>query len=136
MHIAIRSPLHHCVVTNHCNSNYGKDKVTQGNAPLQVRPGLRIAVEPHGGHFWSSQGQVQRPLDVVSLRIDNQERIVNQLNDVLISPTNYMISFLRQRGWKLPKQTITIPNIIPEVEPEAEKVDSFRRLWQLATDYN
>ena len=89
---------------------------------MQINPGLRIAIEPHGGHFWSSQGQVQRPLDVVSLRIDNQERIVNHLNDILISPTNYMISFLRQRGWKLPKVTLTIPNIIPEVEPEAEKV--------------
>ena len=37
-----------------------------------MKPGLRFAVEPHGGHFWSSQGQVQRPMDVISLRIDNQ----------------------------------------------------------------
>ena len=61
-------------------------------------------------------------MDVVSLRIDNQERMVNHLNDIMISPTNYMISFLRQRGWTLPKQTITIPNIIPEVEPQVEQV--------------
>ena len=31
-----------------------------------------MAVEPHGGHFWSTQGQVQRPMDITSLRIDNQ----------------------------------------------------------------
>ena len=31
-----------------------------------------MAVQPHGGHFWSSMGQVQRPMDIVSLRIDNQ----------------------------------------------------------------
>ena len=33
-----------------------------------------MAVEPHGGHFWSTQGQVQRPMDITSLRIDNQVR--------------------------------------------------------------
>ena len=37
--------------------------------------GLRVVVEAHGGHFWSTQGSVQRPLDVTSLRIDAQERM-------------------------------------------------------------
>ena len=41
-------------------------------AVLQIKAGLRVAVQPHGGHFWSSMGQVQRPMDIVSLRIDNQ----------------------------------------------------------------
>ena len=51
-----------------------------------------------------------------------QERIANQLNDWEISPTNYMNAFLRQRGWKLPANTVTIPNVIPEVEPAAAAV--------------
>ena len=34
-----------------------------------------MVVEAHGGHFWSTQGSVQRPLDVTSLRIDAQERM-------------------------------------------------------------
>lgn len=83
-----------------------------------------MAIEPHGGHFWSSQGQVQRPMDPISLRIDNQERMVNMLNDQEISPTNYMLAFLRQRAWQLPEKTITIPNIIPEVDPKIEAVRS------------
>lgn len=83
---------------------------------------MRMAVQPHGGHFWSTQGQVQRPMDVVSLRIDNAERMANQLNDVEISPTNYMTAFLRQRGWRLPPSAITIPNVIPEVETAAAEV--------------
>ena len=41
---------------------------------MQIKAGLRVAVQPHGGHFWSSMGQVQRPMDIVSLRIDNQVR--------------------------------------------------------------
>ena len=64
--------------------------------------GLRHVVEPHGGHFWSTQGQV-RPLDITSLRIDQQERMTLQLANALISPTHYMTAYLRQRGWKLPK---------------------------------
>ena len=59
-------------------------------------------VEPHGGHFWSTQGQI-RPLDITSLRIDQQERMTLQLASTLISPTHYMTAYLRQRGWKLPK---------------------------------
>ena len=51
-----------------------------------------------------------------------QERMANQLNDYQISPTNYMTAFLRQRGWTLPQSTITIPNVIPEVEPAAAAV--------------
>jgi hypothetical protein len=81
-----------------------------------------VAVQPHGGHFWSSMGQVQRPMDIVSLRIDNQERMANMLNDCEISPTNYMIAFLRQRGWAMPDSTMRIPNVIPEVDPLAAQV--------------
>ena len=50
--------------------------------------------------------------------------MANQLNDHQISPTNYMTAFLRQRGWRLPNSTITIPNVIPEVEPKAAAVRS------------
>ena len=51
-----------------------------------------------------------------------QERMANMLNDCEISPTNYMIAFLRQRGWYLPETTMRIPNVIPEVDPIAAKV--------------
>ena len=51
-----------------------------------------------------------------ALRIDNMERLTNQLNDIEISPTNYMLSFLKQRGWTLPNNTIVIPNVVPDAE--------------------
>ena len=70
-------------------------------------------------------------MDITSLRIDNQERMANQLNDFEISPTNYMIAFLRQRGWTLPAATLTIPNVIPEVKPDAAAVSLKRKLGRL-----
>ena len=51
-----------------------------------------------------------------------QERMANMLNDCQISPTNYMIAFLRQRGWQMPEITMRIPNVIPEVDPIAARV--------------
>ena len=54
-------------------------------------------------------------MEVTTLRIDNAERMASQLADQEISPTQYMVSFLRQRGWQLPNTTLTIPNVIPEV---------------------
>ena len=51
-----------------------------------------------------------------ALRIDNMERMANQLNDIEISPTNYMASFLKQRGWTLPERTIVIPNVVGDAD--------------------
>lgn len=76
--------------------------------------GLRIIVEPHGGHFWSTQGQIHRPLDVTSLRIDHAERMTLQLADGMISPTRYMRAFLLQRGWKLPREQYDPPLCLPQ----------------------
>lgn len=58
-------------------------------------------------------------MDVYALRIDSNERLTNALSDIMISPTKYMVSFLRQRGWSLPNETIVIPNIVPDVDKHA-----------------
>ena len=50
--------------------------------------------------------------------------MANMLNDCEISPTNYMVAFLRQRGWQMPEITMRIPNVIPEVDPMAQKVST------------
>lgn len=95
---------------------------TRTGSHAQVKPGLRVAVEPHGGHFWSTQGQKQQPMDVMTLRIDNQERMANELNAVEISPTSYMLAFLKQRGWQLPNATVVIPNVIADGKSSAAAV--------------
>ncbi len=77
-------------------------------------------MESHGGHFWSTQGSVQRPLDVTSLRIDAAERMGLQLADALISPTHYMTAFLRERAWRLPKTSLVIPNVLPLLDAGQE----------------
>jgi hypothetical protein len=39
--------------------------------------------------------------------------MVNMLADTLVSPTEYMVSYFMQRGWQLPADTVTIPNVMP-----------------------
>ena len=56
--------------------------------------GLRVVVEAHGGHFWSTQGSVQRPLDVTSLRIDAQERMGLQVIERLCLTRYHMLLLL------------------------------------------
>jgi hypothetical protein len=48
------------------------------------------------------QGQLPRPSDIMSLRIDAGERATLELADIVLSPTRYITAWLRQRGWKLP----------------------------------
>ena len=43
-----------------------------------------------------------RPTDIMSLRIDNGERATLEYADIALSPTRYIASWLRQRGWRLP----------------------------------
>ena len=38
--------------------------VVTANHFRQLTPGLRIAIEPHGGHVWSQLGEMNRPMDV------------------------------------------------------------------------
>ena len=51
---------------------------------------------------WRAQGQLPRPTDIMSLRIDNGERATLEYADIALSPTRYIASWLRQRGWRLP----------------------------------
>ena len=50
-----------------------------------------------------AQGQLPRPSDIMSLRIDNGERATLEYADIALSPTRYIASWLRQRGWRLPE---------------------------------
>ena len=48
-----------------------------------------------------------------------QERMVNLMADTMASPTAYMQAYFRQRGWRLPEDTLTIPNVMPAFQKES-----------------
>ena len=96
------------------------------------KPGQRLAIEPHGGHYWSTQGGQQRPTDVMTLRIDDHERVTLNLAEFVISPTAYMLAYLRQRGWLLPANTTVIPNIVPGAHSQLSADRQKVFVWKLA----
>ena len=65
--------------------------------------------------------------------VAQEERMILQLADVLVSPTHYMTAFLKQRGWRLPRKELVIPNVVP-TGPESS-VGMGRMLLQFAGLY-
>ncbi|KAK9906836.1 hypothetical protein WJX75_008813 [Coccomyxa subellipsoidea] len=106
----------------------------------RLPPGTRSVIVPHGGHMWSLQWRPQRSLSVEPLRIDHQERMTMLLADTLASPTGHMRAYLEARGWALPADTHTIPNVMPTFEPHQAPagegtppdMGSNKRVWRVA----
>ena len=81
--------------------------------PLKALP--KIVIVPHGGHMWSSLGRSKRPNDIEALRIDEAERILLHMSDIVVSPFRYMKAHLQQRGWNLPHVQV-IPNNLENLD--------------------
>lgn len=71
-------------------------------------------VQLHGGMLWSTQN-MERPEDVMSLRIDAAERASVELADALSGPSRYIVDWYAARGWRLPKPRFFIPNVMPQM---------------------
>ncbi|KAK9809161.1 hypothetical protein WJX72_010415 [[Myrmecia] bisecta] len=127
----VREHEHQCDIIHAHEWGGVFDPLATWAAHHQLRPGLRLAVEPHGGHQWSTQGMRQRPMDMVSLRIDHHERMVLQLADYVLSPTAYMLASLRQRGWRLPPVQAVLPNVIPAAAIAANERVA-KEIWRVA----
>ena len=78
----------------------------------------------------SQLGEELHPVTATELRIDAHERMANQLNDIEISPTDYMLAYLHQRGWRLPDETLTLPNVLPEAESRGDVAE--KPVWRIA----
>ncbi|DBA72316.1 TPA: hypothetical protein ACH3X2_010559 [Trebouxia sp. C0005] len=96
-----------------------------------MHPEVRLIVEPHGGHFWSTQGTRERPTDLFALRIDDLERQTLQMAHDVKSPSAYMLAHLRQRGWHLPADSSVIPNIVPQAAGSSD-ARQVKQVWRLA----
>ena len=98
---------------------------------MREKPGLRLVVEPHGGHYWSTQSSKQRLTDLFTLRVDDHERLTLQLADYVQAPSAYMLAYLRQRGFYLPASSGVISNIVPKAATSAD-IRQRKQVTQLA----
>ena len=80
----------------------------------------RMYVVAHGPQEWVLK--INSILwDRTTIAIAYMERRAVELADALISPSRYMIDWMRSNGWRLPDKVLVIQNIItlPEAEPSS-----------------
>ncbi|MBB5693047.1 glycosyltransferase [Muricoccus pecuniae] len=88
--------------------------------------GSLIAVTTHSPTLWSRLTNAA-PIDDISYMVrDRMERRLIELSDLVISPSHYMLRWLRENDFKLPARQIMLPNLMPirmqDAPPEALEV--------------
>lgn len=72
-----------------------------------------IVVGLHGAQIeWASMMNKHYPNDEFDLQLGVMERRSAEMADVVVSPSEYMLEYVRKRGWHLPQHSLVIPNIV------------------------
>ena len=69
-----------------------------------------LAVQTHGPSVWELEGANQFPDYIDWLDVDYMERESVAMSDILISPSSYMLTWFKNRGWRLPNKSFVQPN--------------------------
>ena len=73
----------------------------------------RMIVGLHGANVeWSSLLNKKYPSDVYDIQLGMFERRSVELADLVVSPSEYMLDYVRSRGWSVPELSYVIPNIV------------------------
>ncbi|MGE7415067.1 glycosyltransferase [Methylobacterium tarhaniae] len=73
----------------------------------------QIAVTTHSPTLWSRLANAA-PVDDISFMVrDRMEKRLIELADLIISPSNYMLTWLRENDFKLPSRQVMLPNLMP-----------------------
>lgn len=83
----------------------------------------RIWVTCHAPSLWSRRGNLAACDDIAFHVRDRLERGSVEHCDHLISPSRYMLDWLRAQGWSLPARTSVIPNLLPHNGAAAKAAD-------------
>jgi glycosyltransferase involved in cell wall biosynthesis len=83
-----------------------------------------IVVGLHGAEVeWAAMLGKRYPSEQYAVNQGFFERRSAELADVVISPSEYMLEYVRLRGWKLPPSTYVIPNIVSTSELHPTSLD-------------
>lgn len=79
----------------------------------------KLVVGLHGADVdWASMLNKRYPADRYAVELGEFERRSTQLADVVVAPSEYMLEYLRNRGWDLPSHAFVIPNIVKPPLPD------------------
>ena len=74
----------------------------------------QIWVNTHGPSVWSMEGNYQLPSEIDLIDLDYMERETVRLADGIVSPSAYLLDWMRGHQWQLPKQALVIQNLMEE----------------------
>lgn len=99
---------------------------------LAKRQGLAFAntticIGTHSPAAWHREGNEEYPASLDDLEMDFMERRCVAMADVLISPSAYMLQWMRAQGWQLPACCHVHPNILPRAARRASAVSGARQ---------
>lgn len=76
--------------------------------------GTRLAVGLHGSSRWvrAMAGSVLQSQE--EAMIDHLERCSIEWADAVVGPSLYIVNWVREAGWQLPRDTVVVPNLLPQ----------------------
>jgi O-antigen biosynthesis protein len=86
---------------------------------LAKRQGLAFShpafvISTHGPTLWVKEGSQDYVRNLGELEIDYMERVSVSAADYVVSPSRYLLGWMRQNGWELPENTYVAPYVLPE----------------------
>jgi GT2 family glycosyltransferase/glycosyltransferase involved in cell wall biosynthesis len=85
-----------------------------------------LVVGTHGPMRWSREGEERLAAMREDLVVDFMERRSVELADVVVSPSRYMLEWMRADGWRLPDRSYVAQNVL-EVPERAATADTASR---------
>ena len=74
---------------------------------------IKFIVNTHGSTLWADEGNYQLPEDQAHLELYFMEKSVVEMADEIVSPSQYLLDWMRDKGWKIPKDSKVILNCAP-----------------------
>jgi len=81
---------------------------------------LRIVVVTHSSTTWADSGNYHLPQQFDDLLLEFVARRSVEMADAVVSPSRYMLEWMRQRGWRWSAPTHVVQNLMPDVQAGPE----------------
>ena len=86
--------------------------------------GLQMIVVTHSSTAWAESGNYQVPKQFDDLLLEFLERRSTEMADVVISPSQYMIGWMKSQGWDWSAPTHVIQNLMPDAPVHPQTADA------------
>ena len=88
----------------------------------------RMIVVTHGASDWARELNAQLPTSYYAATLAFYERRSVELADLVVSPSHYLVGWMRAHGWRLPAEVETLQNLAPVASaqpagPPATRID-------------